>query len=75
MTTDRGPDRYVLPEMGGADLQSVMSSGEGSDVSIHRVHPPEGAIGSSNSSGSQYAFKIKWKTRLSFGISAPKAKQ
>src|SRR5436305_15232476 len=59
--TQRGATRYRDPGTGGAAAITVMSSGDSSDVSIHRCQPAiavAGAGGTSKSSASQYALNI-----------------
>src|SRR5271155_5225432 len=53
--TERGATRYCAPGTSGAIAGSAMSSGESSDVSIHRCQPTAaaGADGRSKSSASQ----------------------
>jgi hypothetical protein len=59
ITTERGSTRKQVPETGGAVSHGTMSSGESSDVSIHLRQVPRSTFGSSNSSGSQYAFSMQ----------------
>src|SRR5688572_24580566 len=63
-TTDRAPARWVEPITGGALFHSTMSRGGSRAVSIQRSHGGPPAVGGrSKSSGSQYAFKIKYRER------------
>src|SRR5262249_47640853 len=73
ITTERSAARYVLPFTDGAFSQGTMSSGESSAVSIHRRHVPPSSMCSSNSSGTQDAFRMRKKRKPSLRSSAPKA--
>ena len=61
--------------MGGADRHSVISCGESSAVSIQRRHAPARPCvgGRSNSSGSQYALRIRCRNNASFFSSVENA--
>ena len=60
------------PGTAGAICHGTMSCGESSAVSIQRRHGrPSSRSGSSNSSGSQYAFRMRWK-REPFAVEAPR---
>src|SRR5262249_47749671 len=58
-TTDRGRATYVAPGIGSAACHATMSCGASRPVSIHLRHAPL-LPGSSNSSCSQYAFRMMW---------------
>src|SRR5262249_12657395 len=64
-TTERGPARYRSPAISGADAAAgTRSSGDSTLVSRIRRHVARGRPGSgggsSNVSGSQYAFRMTW---------------